>query len=131
MSATFCIEMSVPLAACAVYTWKELTTLWQAVGPWHRWTTLIDTLRWPPLSTGTLVGHFGVPVESRWYRHHPDRLVERDDITMIWDTANPTARTIGATRPDICFRNKKQTLVFLLISTVLLMVTSPENMPRS
>ena len=22
-----------------------------------------------------LCQHFGVPVESRWYRHHPDRLV--------------------------------------------------------
>ena len=27
--------------------------------------------------------HFEVPVESRWYRHHPDRLVETDDITMM------------------------------------------------
>ena len=27
--------------------------------------------------------HFGVPVEHRWYWHHPDRLVETDDITMM------------------------------------------------
>ena len=49
--------------------------------------------------------HFVVPVESRWYRHYPDRLVETDDITMMWDTAIPTAR-IGSNRPDISFRNK-------------------------
>ena len=35
--------------------------------------------------------HFEVPVESKWYRHHPDRLVETDDITMMWDTTIPTA----------------------------------------
>ena len=51
--------------------------------------------------------HFGVPVENRWYWHHPDRLVETGDITMMWDAAIPTARKIGANRPDICFRNKK------------------------
>ena len=26
--------------------------------------------------------HFGVPVESRWYWHHPDRLEETDDIII-------------------------------------------------
>ena len=55
MTATICIEMSVPLATRAVHTWRQSTTLWQAVVPWHRWTTLIDTIRWPPLSTGTFV----------------------------------------------------------------------------
>ena len=50
---------------------------------------------------------FGVPVESRWYRHHPDRLVETNDITMMWDTSIPTARKIKANRPDICLRNRK------------------------
>ena len=39
--------------------------------------------------------------------HHPDRLMETDDITMMWDTAIPTASTIDANHPDICFRNKK------------------------
>ena len=58
--------------------------------------------------------HFGVPVESRWYRHHPDRLVETDNITMMWDTAIPTARKINAHRPDICFRNKKTNTCLLI-----------------
>ena len=70
--------------------------------------------------------HFWVSVESRWYRHHPDRLAETDDITMWWDTTIPTAK-IKANRPDICLRNKKTNtcllIVFLLISTVLLMAT--------
>ena len=59
--------------------------------------------------------HFGVPVENRWYRHHPDRLVETDDITMMWDITIPTAKKVKANRPDICLRNK-QTNICLLIN---------------
>ena len=33
---------------------------------------------------------------------------------MMWDTAIPTARNIGANRPDICFRNKKTNTCLLI-----------------
>ena len=58
--------------------------------------------------------HFEVPVESRWYRHHPERLVETDDITMMCDTTIPTAKKIKANRPDICLRNKKTNTCLLI-----------------
>ena len=55
--------------------------------------------------------------QSIWYRHYPDRLVAMDDITVMWDTAIPTAGESGANLPDICFRNKKtSTCVFMDIS---------------
>ena len=57
---------------------------------------------------------FGVPVESRWYPHHPDRFVEMDDITMMWDTTISTARKIKANRPDICLRNRKTNTCLLI-----------------
>ena len=60
--------------------------------------------------------HFGVSVESRWYRHHPDRLVETDDIIMMWDTTIPTAKKIKANRPDVCLRNKKTNTFLIDIS---------------
>ena len=92
--------------------------------PWHRSTTLINTHNQvASISHWNICRHFGVPVESRWYRHHPDRLVETDDITMMWDTTIPTATKIKANRPDICFRNKK--------TNCLPDVTSPRNMLRS
>ena len=53
-------------------------------------------------------------MESRWYRHHPDRLVEMDGITMMWDTVILTAKKIVANRPDICFRNKKTNTCLLV-----------------
>ncbi|XP_062499353.1 uncharacterized protein LOC134176711 [Corticium candelabrum] len=58
--------------------------------------------------------HFGVPVESRWYQHHPDRLVDTDNITMMWDTAIPTARKINSNSPDICFKTKKTNTCLLI-----------------
>ena len=58
--------------------------------------------------------HFGLPVESRWYRHHPDGLMETDDITMMWDTTILTAKKIKANRPDICLRNKKTNTCLLI-----------------
>ena len=74
--------------------------------------------------------HFQVPVERKWYRHQPDRLVETDDIVVMWDTTIPTAGKIKANRPDICLRDKK---AFSLTSAVLPMATSVgiRSMPRS
>ena len=40
-------------------------------------------------------------------QHHPDRLVETDDITMMWDTTIPTAREVKANRPNVCLGNEK------------------------
>ena len=58
--------------------------------------------------------HFQVPVECRWYRHQPDRLVETDDIKVMWDTTIPTAGKIKANRPDICLRDKKANTCLLI-----------------
>ena len=58
--------------------------------------------------------HFQVPVECRWYRHQPDRLVETDDIVVMWDTTIPTAGKIKANRPDICLRDKKANTCLLI-----------------
>ena len=92
MSTISCIKMLFPLATCAVQAWRQLTMLWQAVVLWHQWTTtLIDTTRLPLSPTGTCQ-HFQVPVESSWYWHQPDRLVEMDDIMLMCHTTIPNAR---------------------------------------
>ena len=58
--------------------------------------------------------HFQVPVECRWCRHQPDRLVETDDIVVMWDTTIPTAGKIKSNRPDICLRDKKANTCLLI-----------------
>ena len=50
--------------------------------------------------------HFQVPVERRWYRHQPGRLVEPDDIVVMLDTTIPTAGMIKANRPDMSQRQE-------------------------
>ena len=75
--------------------------------------------------------HFGVSLESRWYRHHPDRLVETDDITMMWEPPSPLPRRSKPIVETSVSEIERQTLVFLLISAVLLMATLARNMLRS
>ena len=53
-------------------------------------------------------------MESRWYWYLPDKLVETDDITMMWYTTIPTAKKIKANRPDICLRNRKTNSCLLI-----------------
>ena len=48
------------------------------------------------------------------YGHHPDRFVEMDDITMMWDITIPTAKRIKANRPGIFLRNKKSNTCLLI-----------------
>ena len=73
---------------------------------------------------------FGVPLESRWYRHHPDKHVETDEITMMWDTIILTAGSKPIVQTSVS-EIGRQTFVFLLISAVLLMATLARNMLRS
>ena len=47
-------------------------------------------------------------------RHQPDKLVEKDDIVMMWDTTIPTAKKIKVNRRDICLRNKKANTCLLI-----------------
>ena len=74
---------------------------------------------------------FEVPVESRWYHQHPERLVETDDITMMWDTTIPLPRRSKPIVQTSVSEIKRQTLVFLLTSAALLMATLVRNMLRS
>ena len=43
-----------------------------------------------------------------------DRLVETNDITMMWDTTIPTARKIKANRPNSCLTNRKTNTCLLI-----------------
>ena len=47
-------------------------------------------------------------------RHQPDKLVEKDDIVMMWNTTISTAKKIKVNRHDICLRNKKANTCLLI-----------------
>ena len=44
---------------------------------------------------------FGIEVKERWYEHEPKTVTENDSVTILWDMAIHTDRTIAANRPDI------------------------------
>ena len=113
-STTSCIEMSVPLSACAVQAWKQSTTLWQAVVQWHRRTTLLVIIRSPPSFTGTFVGIFRFQWSAGGIGINLISLLVLDYIVEMWDTTIPTAGKIKANRPDICLRDKKANTCFLI-----------------
>ena len=115
------------LCGVGVETVNHIVACCSALAPMEyteRHNQVVSIINW------CICRHFGVPVESRWYRHHRDRLVETNEITMMWDIAIPTAR-IGASRLTSASKIRRQTLVFLLISAVLLMVALPGNRLRS
>ena len=77
--------LSVPLAACAVHAGLEtvdhIVAGCNAMAPTDytdRHNQVASIIHW------NICRHFQVPVECRWYRHQPDRLVETDDIVVMW-----------------------------------------------
>ena len=116
MSTAYCIEMSVPLAASAMqalFTVDRVAAGCSAMAPTDytdRHNQVASIIHW------NICRHLQVPVESRWYRHQPDRLVnkETEGIMAMWDTAIPTARKMKANRPHTCFRNEKDNTCHLI-----------------
>ena len=56
----------------------------------------------------------GIPVTERWYEHKPEKVVEHNNITIMYDLAIQTDRAIGANRPDIVYYNKKDRQCLLI-----------------
>ena len=45
---------------------------------------------------------------DKWYEHDPKTVVEKDDITILYDMSIQTDRAITANRPDIVIKNKQE-----------------------
>ena len=42
---------------------------------------------------------------DKWYEHDPKTVVEKDDVTILYDIPIQADRTITANRPDIVIKN--------------------------
>ena len=52
--------------------------------------------------------HYGIDTQAKhWYEHKPDRVVENDDVTILWDSQIQTDRHIPCNKPDIVIKEKK------------------------
>ena len=75
--------------------------------------------------------HFQVLVECRWYRHQPDRLVETDDIVVMWIRPSPLQGRSKPTDRTSVSETRRLTPACSLTSAVLPMATSVGSMLRS
>jgi hypothetical protein len=87
------------IAGCSVLAPTEYT---------HRHNKIANYLHW------TMLKHLGLNVPEKWYEHKPEKVVNTDDITIMYDMTVLTDRTIGANRPDIIFHNKKEKQCLLI-----------------
>ena len=67
----------------------------------HRLNTPIDIVRW--LVTWK---HMGLRVTDRYYGHIPERVLNVNGATIMWDVPVITDSTIVANRPDIVLHDK-------------------------
>lgn len=51
--------------------------------------------------------HYNIQVTEKWYEHATPPVTENELVTIMWDFAIQTDRTIKANRPDIVVRDKK------------------------
>eukprot|EP00795_Rhopilema_esculentum_P008488 gene8488-14486_t len=58
--------------------------------------------------------HFGVETPKHWYEHHPDPVVEGDNVSILWDFPVYTDRTINAYRPDIIIKDRNEETCLLI-----------------
>ena len=49
-----------------------------------------------------------IDTNEKWYKHEPQTVTEKDNITILWDMLIQTYREIKANRPDIVIKNKQE-----------------------
>jgi hypothetical protein len=54
----------------------------------------------------------GLQVTDKYYEHMPERVINVNGITIIWDILIITDQTILANRPDIVLHDKKTRLAY-------------------
>ena len=52
--------------------------------------------------------HYGIKVEAEcWYQHKPERVMENEKATILWDSPIITDKHVPCNKPDIVIQEKK------------------------
>ena len=52
--------------------------------------------------------HYNAPYIEKWCEHKPQKVVEIESATILWDFPNCIERTIQASKPDITIKDHKR-----------------------
>ena len=58
--------------------------------------------------------HYQLFAPSNWFEHHPQAVVEGDNVTILWDFPIHTDRTIQANGPDIIVKDSTEKTCLLI-----------------
>ena len=81
------------VSGCKCLAGTKYTTRHDRVGTYVHWCLLKD---------------IGIEVCNEWYKHVPEKFVEKNDITVMWDSAITTDKKVGANQPDVTVHNRKE-----------------------
>ena len=66
----------------------------------------------------TIYKHMEIQVTDKSYEHIPERVINANGTTIVWNVSVITGRTILANQPDIVWSDKKEK-TYLLINTAI------------
>ena len=52
--------------------------------------------------------YYNAPYAKNWYKHKPQKVVQTESATILWDFSIHTDRTVLANKPDITIKNTKE-----------------------
>ena len=87
------------VSGCKCLAGTKYTARHDKVGTYIHWCVLKD---------------LGIEVCNEWYKHVPEKTVEKDDITIMWDSSIITEKKVPANRPDVTIHNRKERSAMLI-----------------
>ena len=87
------------ISSCSILAPTEYKNRHDRVGQYLHWT---------------ICKHYRLSTPTNWFEHHPQPVVEGENVSILWDFSIHTDRTIQANRPDIIIKDFKEQTCLLI-----------------
>ena len=61
-----------------------------------------------------ILKHFAIPCGANWFIHAPKEVIITPNVEIIYDKVLSTDRVVGANRPDIVVKDKKEKMTYII-----------------